>query len=104
MVPSWKRWLGAASVLLLAGAGCQADVRQEATVETGAGETEDDGRMEIDASLDLQGSADAAVDAMLAEVEADSMLEFEEGNDAAVVTDDAAELDAYGNAYVQSEL
>jgi hypothetical protein len=104
MVPRWKRWLGAASILLLAGAGCRADVGQETTVETGAGETEDDGRMGVDAPLDFRGSADAAADAMLEEAEADAMLEYEEGNDADVVTDDAAELDAYGKAYVQSEL
>ena len=109
MVPQWKRWLGAAAVLLLVGAGCEAKVRQEAPAEAGAdvtGETQDDGQAMVDAesSSDTEVTADAAVDAMLKEAEEDAMNEYEEGSDADVILNDKAELDAYGNAYDKSQL
>lgn len=99
--------MGTAAVVLLAGAGCQADVQQEASLETGTEtqeETQDDGRTGIDAEASLEASVDVAADAILTEAEADAMVEYEEGNDADVVGNDGAELDAYGKAYVQSEL
>lgn len=107
MVPQWKRWLGAASVLLLAGAGCQGAVQQEASTSIEAeatGETEDDGTMMIEAEASLEVEADAAVDAMLKESEDDAMTEYEEGSDADVIVNDKAELDAYGQAYDKTEL
>jgi len=105
MVPRWKRWFGAAAVVLLAGAGCGVQVSQDAAVETGAaGETADEGRMEIGADASLDAAADVAVDAMLKEAETDAMYEYEEGKDADVVGNDGAELEAYGNAYVEAEL
>ncbi|WKZ28838.1 MAG: hypothetical protein QY323_04900 [Patescibacteria group bacterium] len=101
MVHNWKSWLASASVLLLVGAGCAGSVDQKASLEaeTGmeAGEKTGEG-----ASLDA--SVDAAVDAALAEIDASTRMELEENQDADVVANDDAELKAYGNTYVESEL
>ena len=93
MVPQWKRWLGAAAVLLLAGAGCQATTPQDYSQDF-SGESEDDGQMKIDAATGLEAEADAAIDAALGESE----------GDADVVNNDSAELNAYGQTYVESEI
>lgn len=102
MVPKWKRLLGAAAVLLLVGAGCQATQEASTTTEV-TGEAEDDGQMDVDVETTLEADADAALDAMLQESEDDTELEAEEGTDADVVTNDAAEIEAYGNAYDKSQ-
>lgn len=109
MVPQWKRWVGAAAVLLLVGAGCQASVQPEASVDAGAGaagETEDDGtvRIDVSASSSVDAEVDAAIDAALGESDADAATEIEGNSDADVVNDDSAELNAYGQTYVESEI
>ncbi|HJV32546.1 MAG TPA: hypothetical protein VJ694_00815 [Patescibacteria group bacterium] len=107
MVPQWKRWLGAAAVLLLVGAGCEADVGRYAPVDSGtSGESQDEGqaKIEADASASADVDVDDVVDEALKESDADAMIEYEEGSDADVVTDDKAELDAYGKAYDKSQL
>lgn len=107
MAPQWKRWVGAAAVLLLVGAGCEANVRQDAALDTGtSGEVKEDGqaKIELDASANAEVDADDAVDAALKEADGDAMIEFEEGSDADVVTNDKAEVDAYGKAYDKSQL
>ena|SRR5688572_14246791 len=105
MVPQWKRWLGAAAVLLLMGAGCQSTAQPEASLDFEAdvsGEMEDDGKVNVDAdaSSSLEMEADAAVDAALGESDADAAAELEGNSDADVVENDAAELNAYGQTYV----
>lgn len=103
MVPQWKRWLGAAAVLLLVGAGCQAEVQQEASLDQEAGEAgETQAETESATSLDLE--ADAAIDAALGESEADADAALEGNSDADVMNNDAAELNAYGQTYVESEI
>jgi hypothetical protein len=109
MVPQWKRWIGAAAVLLLVGAGCKANVQPEASVDAGAGatgETEDDGTMQVDvsASSSVDAEIDAAVDAALGESDADAATEIEGNSDADVMNNDSAELNAYGQTYVESEI
>jgi len=111
MNPTWKRWLGAATVLLLVGAGCAPAARQERSTETSSetkGGMMDDGmkgsEADIDASATLDESVDVAADAALKEADADAMLEFEEGTDATLIENDNAELDAYGKAYDKSQL
>jgi len=103
MVPQWKRWLGAAAVLLLAGAGCQATTPQDYSQDF-SGESEDDGQMKIDAATGLEAEADAAIDAALGESEGDADAALEENSDADVVNNDSAELNAYGQTYVESEI
>jgi hypothetical protein len=110
MVPKWKRWLGAAAVLLLAGAGCQAATRQDASLDAGAdvsGETQDNGKVDVDvdagASSSIESDADAAVDAAIGESDADADVSDEEDADADVMNNDSAELNAYGQTYVESE-
>ena len=107
MVPQWKRWIGAAAVLLLVGAGCEANVRQDANVETGtSGETQDEGgaKIDIDASSSVDAEIDATVDAALKEEDADSKEALDENSDADVLNNDSAELNAYGQTYVESEV
>jgi len=108
MVPQWKRWLGAAAVLLLIGAGCQAAVKPEASLEGGAdlsGEMQDDGKVHVDtdATTSIDADIDADVDDALKESDADAAAGAEEESDADVMNNDAAELNAYGQAYVESE-
>src|SRR5690349_499305 len=108
MVPQWKRWLGAAAVLLLVGAGCQGTVQPDAALDIDAdvsGELQDDGQMMIDASgtTSLDAEADAAVDAALRESDEDAK-DLDESSDADVIENDSAELNAYGQTYVESEL
>lgn len=103
MARDWKSWLASASVLLLVGAGCAGSVDQNASLEAETGvEAEDDSKAEGGASLNA--SVDAAVDAAFAEVDASSKQELEENDDAEIVGNDSAELKAYGNTYVESEL
>ncbi len=103
MVRNWKSWLASASVLLLVGAGCAGSVDQNASLEAETGaKAGDDLKVEGGASLD--SSVDAAVNAAFAEVEASTKRELEENTDAEIITNDSAELNAYGNTYVESEL
>ena len=110
MVPQWKRWFGAATVLLLMGAGCQAtsqpDASLDAEADVSGGEMEDDGKVKVDtgATSSLEMEADAAVDAALGESDADAAVEMEGNSDADLLDNDSAELNAYGQTYVESEI
>lgn len=103
MIQQWKSWLAAAAVLLTVGAGCAGTVRQDAKVETG-GERADDSRAPIEAEATFEASVDAAVDAALGESDADAKAEQEESSDANEIGNDSAELNAYGQSYVEAEL
>ena len=106
MVPQWKRWLGAAAVLLLVGAGCEASVQPDASLDIKAdvsGETRENGKADGDASSSLELETDAAIDAAIGESEADADAALEESSDADLIDNDSAELNAYGKTYVESE-
>jgi hypothetical protein len=112
MNQQWKRWLGAAAVLLLVGAGCEGQVQQEADMNVGAdvsGEIEDDGTNQVDPAApavtsEIDADIDAAVDAALGESSADADISLEGDADADVLNNDSAELNAYGSTYVESEI
>lgn len=102
----WKTALAAASILLLIGAGCEANVKQSTTVDTGADQSEgmmkDEGdKMDGDS---LDASVDASIDAALNDVDADASTSSEADSDVDAVNNDGAELDAYGKAYDKNEL
>lgn len=95
MARDWKSWLASASLLLLVGAGCAGSADQKASMEAG---------MKAEDGASLEVTVDANVDAALAEVESSTKSELDENSDTEIVTGDSSELNAYGNAYAESEL
>lgn len=103
MARNWKYWLAAAPVLLTIGAGCVAAVPQGASVRTGAEAPSQEGAVNVKLEAEAD-DVDAAVDAALKEADAEASVSTEENADAGVVSDDSAELNAYGQAYEPSKL
>lgn len=113
MKRTWKYWLAAGSLLLTLGAGCAADVKQDAGSGKG---TESTGNQGVPAGA--EGSStdtsmkpgakgddiDAAVDAAIKEADDQTSADMQENADANVVTNDSSELNAYGQAYDPSKL
>lgn len=110
MARKFKYWLAAASVLLMVGAGCETGVQQSASVETGAesgAQAPSEGAgadIKVEAKTGVEADADATVDAALKEVDDETAASMEENADANVVNNDNVELNAYGQAYDQSQL
>lgn len=114
MTRKWKYWLAAASVLLMVGAGCTGEVQQGASVQTGAQTGEENGtpapagqegaNLNVQANAGVDADVDTTVDSALKEADDETSASLEEGADANVVGNDSAELNAYGQAYDQSQL
>lgn len=105
MVRTWKYWLSAAAALLMVGAGCGEAVRQQAALEGRPPQLE----VKTGTGTDVAGQArgkvdvDAVVDAAVKESDDDASASMEAGDEAGALNDDSAELNAYGQAYVDSE-
>ncbi|MFA5854287.1 MAG: hypothetical protein WC866_04345 [Patescibacteria group bacterium] len=101
MTRNWKSWLASASVLLLVGAGCAGYDDQSATPEKSKND-----KTEVETTKDssLDASVDAGLEAAFGEVDASTKEELKENSDAEIITNDSAELNAYGKAYDQNEL
>jgi hypothetical protein len=111
MERTWKYWLSAAAVLLMVGAGCGETVQQQSSLE---GQTQSpqavvhtDTNAGTDAKTGAQAqgtvNVDTAVDAAIKESDDDASASMEANGDADVLNNDSADLNAYGQAYVDSE-
>lgn len=99
-------WLAAASVLLMVGAGCTTEVQPSASVQTGAetGMQAPPQEAPTTAKVEAKSDVDIAVDSALKQVDDETAASMQENADANVVSNDSAELNAYGQAYDQSQL
>src|SRR5512135_1337636 len=98
-------WLAAASVLLMVGAGCTSELQQGASLQTGSETGMQAPSPEAPGTkVEAKSDADVAVDSALKEADDETAASMEENADANVVSNDSAELNAYGQAYDQSQL
>lgn len=111
MERKWKYWLSAAAVLLLVGAGCGETVQQQSSLEEQARppQAENDAQAGADdgtkTEVQAEGNVDidTVTDAAIKEADDDASASMEANGDADVMNNDSAELNAYGQAYVESE-
>jgi hypothetical protein len=101
MMRKWKYWAAAAAVLLTVGAGCGEAVQQDASVQgqLEAPKPEAETGAKVDANVDV----DTVVDDAIKQSETDASASMEANGDADVLNNDSSELNAYGQAYVDSD-
>jgi len=97
----WKYWAAAAAVLLTVGAGCGEAVQQDTSVQGQLEAPKPEAKTEAKAGANV--GVDTVVDEALKESDADASASMEGNADADVLNNDSSELNAYGQAYVDTD-
>jgi hypothetical protein len=105
MMHTWKKWLGAAAVLLLAGAGCGQPVQPVALITTPAEVAQPAVQPEAKTGTKAVSAVtvDEVTDAAIQGSDEDATSTLQENSDAGLVNNDSSELNDYGQAYVDTD-